>query len=61
MRVNVAPLTLGLCVGVLVGMVLAPLSGADVRRLVLQGVQQASNILGMFSRPIEELAEDLSR
>lgn len=61
MRAKVGPLTVGLCVGVLVGMVLAPLSGADVRRLVLHGMQQATGMLGMFSQPAEELAEDLFR
>lgn len=59
-RGNVGLLALGLCVGLLVGMTLAPRSGADVRRLLAQLVQEAPTLWGLTGRSSEELAEDLS-
>ncbi len=59
-RGNVGLLALGLCVGLLVGVAVAPRSGADVRRLLLHYVQEAPSLWGLTSRISEELAEDLS-
>jgi hypothetical protein len=59
-RGNVGLLALGLCVGLLVGLTLAPRSGADVRRLLAHLVQEAPTLWGMTGRISEELAEDLS-
>lgn len=59
-RGSVGLLALGLCLGLVLGMALAPRSGADVRRMVVQYVQGAGQVLGVVSPPREELAEDLS-
>jgi hypothetical protein len=59
-RGNVGLLALGLGVGLLVGLTLAPRSGADVRRLLAPFVQEASTLWGLTGRISEELAEDLS-
>jgi hypothetical protein len=60
LRGNVGLLALGLCVGLLVGLTLAPRSGADVRRVLAHLVQTAPTLWGMTGRVSEELAEDLS-
>jgi hypothetical protein len=59
-RGNVGLLALGLCVGLLVGVTLAPRSGADVRRLLANCLQGAPTLWGLTGRITEELAEDLS-
>lgn len=59
-RGNVGLLALGLCVGLLVGLTLAPRSGADVRHLVARFVHDAPTLWGRAGRMSEELAEDLS-
>ncbi len=59
-RGYVSLLALGVCVGLLAGLVLAPRSGSDVRRLVSQCMHSATTWMSVFSRPGEELAEDLS-
>jgi hypothetical protein len=59
-RGNVGLLALGICVGLLVGLTLAPRSGADVRRLLSHLVHDAPTLWGLTGRISEELAEDLS-
>ena len=59
-RGNVGLLALGLCVGILVGLALAPHGRDDAVRFVTRCVQDAGSILGFVGRPLEELPEDLS-
>jgi hypothetical protein len=59
-RGGVGLLALGLCLGLILGMALAPRSGSEARRMVAQYVHGASGMLGMLSPTREELAEDLS-
>lgn len=55
---SVGLLALGLCIGLLLGVALAPRSGADVRRLVAHYMHGATSVFA--PRTIGELAEDLS-
>ena len=59
-RGNVGLLALGLCVGILVGLALAPEGRHDALRFVTRCVQDAGSMLGFAGRPLEELPEDLS-
>lgn len=60
LRVHLVMLTLGIGVGVLVGLTLAPVRGADVRRLVARTLRAVPTLWGWPGRLTEELAEDLS-
>ena len=59
-RIHLLMLTLGVGAGVLVGLTLAPLRGADVRRLVARSLHALPALWGWSGRLTEELAEDLS-
>lgn len=59
-RANVGLLALGLGVGLLVGVTLAPRSGADVRHVIARFMHEALSLWGLSGRLTEELAEDLS-
>lgn len=60
LRAHLVMLTLGVGVGVLVGLTLAPVRGADVRRLVARYLHGVPTLWGWPGRLTEELAEDLS-
>ena len=60
MRGNVSLLLIGLCVGVIAGLVLAPHGRQDVRRFVAHVARDGGSFIGAFSRPLEEMAEDLA-
>lgn len=59
-RDNGVALAIGLCVGLLVGVTVAPRSGADARHLVARFLHKAPTLWGLLGRLTEELAEDLA-
>lgn len=59
-RGNLGLLALGLCIGVCLGLVIAPHGWTDTLRVMGQRVQAATSVLAHTNFPTEEWPEDLA-